>query len=517
MRPGHAVYGVLFFVWSDDGHSPPTAECRQSQSPRSFWENTQSSLSEWPTLLIDIQISTDDLLILNMPYFSVSPVPERVQRKSAYTATFRQLAVLICALFVPLQVTVGQQVTEAPSLRLTEEASTDSGLLRLRDRKGEKSSNWLKDFGKLYSNPDDPFIQELNFIGRFHYQYGLVDGAESGNEVNYETDELRRFRMGFTTKALQYWDLYAEAEISDDQRPRGADLDIRFQHMWQLKLHLDLKEALGLENVDGLKLGLGSREINMSYEWVTSSKRIKTVERTAISNKIWAYNSEFANPTGIWLTTERKPATWTLGIFSTTQDDWLAPFNDGELYYSNLHWSLEDGPDNQERDLRWTFFIQDVDAGDEVLAGGLDWASALSIQTKRGPWEFHLEGILGNNGDQLRANREGNFWAIVVMPSYWIIDDNLEAVVRYQYQGSDESEGIRINSRYIRRAGARDGYPSLANGRGDEHHSVYMGLNRLISSHHQKIMAGVEYDSLLQAGNDQLGMWSAFVAYRIYW
>ena len=31
------------------------------------------------------------------------------------------------------------------------------------------------------------------------------------------------------------------------------------------------------------------------------------------------------------------------------------------------------------------------------------------FKRKRGPWEFHLEGILGNNGDQVNANREGDF------------------------------------------------------------------------------------------------------------
>ena len=108
--------------------------------------------------------------------------------------------------------------------------------------------------------------------------------------------------------------------------------------MWQLKAHVDLKKAWDLDEIDGFKIGFGSREINMSYEWVTSSKRIKTVERSAIANKIWAYNTEFANPTGVWAIADQGDYNLTLGVFSTTQDDWWASFNDGELYYSNLHW-----------------------------------------------------------------------------------------------------------------------------------------------------------------------------------
>jgi hypothetical protein len=376
---------------------------------------------------------------------------------------------------------------------------------------------WWKGLGTLYSNPENPYIQEFKFLGRLHYQYGIVDGEGAGNEVNYETDELRRFRAGVSSKFLDYWDLYAEAEISDDQRPRGGDLDIRFQHMWQLKTHFDAKKAFDLDGIDGLKFGIGSREINMSYEWVTSSKRIKTVERSAIANKIWAFNSEFANPTGAWVITELKPITWTFGVFSTTQDDWIAPFDDGELYYSNVHWDAYDGPNGEDTDVRWTAFYQDRSGDDEVLAGGLDWATALSAQHKQGPWEVHVEGIAGNNGNQSNADREGNFWAAVFMPSYWILDDSLEAVARFQYQGSDESQGIRLNSRYVRRAGSRENLPTFANGRGDEHYSIYAGLSKLLCGHQHKVMFGVEYDSLHRDGNELFRGWTAFTAYRTYW
>ena len=462
-----------------------------------------------------------------MEYFTSASDPERVSckhyRSCSYTVVVQQLAISLCTILILTQMAVGQNAHEDDvligpiSIRLTESPVDDSSTFAAKDSQRKDFLKRWRKLAAIYSSSEDPLIQELKFIGRVHYQYGLVDGSVVGNDVNYETDEMRRFRLGLSAKFLKNWDLYAEAEMSDDQRPRGGELDIRFKHMYQFKMQLDMKNAFDLDGVDGFKLGIGSREINMSYEWVTSSKRIKTVERSAIANKIWAYNSEFANPTGIWFIAEREPVTWTLGAFSTTQHDWVAPFNDGELYYSNVHWDLQNGPDNEETDLRWTMFLQDVSAGDEVLAGGLDWATAVSIQRKRGPWEFHLEGIYGNNGDQLNANREGDFWGIVVMPSYWLIQDSLEAVFRYQYQGSREIEGIRLNSRYIRRAGARDGFPSLANGRGDEHHSCYLGLHKLIRSHHQKIMAGVEYDSLLQNGNQLFGSWSAMVAYRMYW
>ena len=103
------------------------------------------------------------------------------------------------------------------------------------------------------------------------------------------------------------------------------------------------------------------------------------------------------------------------------------------------------------------------------------------------------------------------------MPSIWLVENKLEAVVKFQYQGSDGSEGIRLNSRYIRRAGAREDFPELANGRGDEHYSLYAGINRLYCEHQQKVMFGIEYDSLQQNDTNLYDGWSLYAAYRTYW
>ena len=380
---------------------------------------------------------------------------------------------------------------------------------------------WKK-MGTLYKDAENPYVQEFKFFGRLHYQYGILDGHTAGTEFNYHADQIRRFRTGVGGKFFDHFDLYAEAEIGNDKRPRGADFDVRFQHMWQLKVHYDLKKAFGMDDFDMLKLGVGSREINMSYEWVTSSKRIKTVERSAIANKIWAYNTEFANPTGVWTEVGLDPVEWTLGVFSTTQDDWIAPFDDGELLYSKMKWDLHEGADS-DTDLRVAGFYQDVDQGDEAVAGGLNWATAVSMQHKTGPWELHAEAIFGDNGNTMasggvkRDERQGDFYGFVLMPSYWLLEDSLELAFQVQYQGSVEREGIRLNSRYVRRAGVRDSIPSIANGRGDEQWTFYAGVNKLLCGHQQKVMLGVEYDTLSSEGDEIYRGWTAFVAYRTYW
>jgi hypothetical protein len=91
------------------------------------------------------------------------------------------------------------------------------------------------------------------------------------------------------------------------------------------------------------------------------------------------------------------------------------------------------------------------------------------------------------------------------------MEDKLEAVARYAYLAGDDSAGIRTNSRYFRRDNGGD----VNSGRGDEHHSIYAGLNYYFCGHKSKIMTGVEYETLDtdEGDADATTLW---LAYRTY-
>jgi len=104
------------------------------------------------------------------------------------------------------------------------------------------------------------------------------------------------------------------------------------------------------------------------------------------------------------------------------------------------------------------------------------------------------------------------------MPSYWIQRNRLEAVLRYQYAQASEAEGVRLNSRYARNAGdiRQENIASLRNGRGDQHHSIYVGLNYYFCGDNSKIMAGVEWDDLRSEGTKVYEGITYGLAYRMY-
>ena len=356
---------------------------------------------------------------------------------------------------------------------------------------------WLQNKpGTLYKNKENPFLQEFQVEGRFQYQTAKVDGSDVNNQdFNQAYDEYRRVRLGVKAKFLQYFGLKYQVNLVDDGRnaAAGGSLDWGYQDIDEAFLSFDLGKALGDNNpFDELKLNYGRQKFTFGQESHTSSTKLLTVERSAISNKV--YGSY--RPTG--LSVDAIKGDWTFGgalYSSTTAGSENKDFNgwqDSVIYYLTAGYKV-----NDQLTLGADFVYNDADVskGDDSVLG-YEWATSLNAQYDVGPWGVIGDLIIGDNGDDLghNADRSGGFWGLVVMPYCWIIQDKLQLVGQYQYEGSDEAQGVRVNSRYGR---ARvDNGIDVNSGRGDSHHSFYGGLNYYLCGHNAKIQAGLEYQSM---------------------
>ncbi|RLQ20722.1 hypothetical protein DWB85_16470 [Seongchinamella sediminis] len=353
------------------------------------------------------------------------------------------------------------------------------------------------------------------------YQLGYVDGEAGGDSFHSGwQDELRRLYVGAYVNALGFMRIGGQANVARDN---GRDRDIEFQQMWDLTVSADLHKLSNWNRDSQLTVGYGVREVNMSEEWNVSSKKIHTVERSAISNKIWPYDGAFSNPTGAYAQWSKGALKSTAGVFSTSTHDYWAQWDDGELFYLKFLYDRSASSAADKSELLWTMFYQDTEAGEEALANGLQWASSLSTRFGSGDWTMRLEGIYGDNGEfdsagrQKADERQGDFWGIVVLPTVWLWQDRLEGVARYQYQAAQEAEGIRLNSRYVRRSEtAEEDIAIPLGGRGDKHHSGYLGLNYYLWKHNLKLMLGLEYDDINSGSRDVYSGWTSFFAIRTY-
>jgi len=130
----------------------------------------------------------------------------------------------------------------------------------------------------------------------------------------------------------------------------------------------------------------------------------------------------------------------------------------------------------------------------------------LTYQTKAGIFDVMTNVTYIDQGAE-------DVYGVVIMPSYELIEDQLEAVVRYQYAHASDNS-LRPSKRNIRNVAANE-VPAGFLPRGNENQTFYAGLNYFICDHHAKVMLGAEYETL-DGGDGDLDattLWAAFRAY----
>jgi phosphate-selective porin len=356
--------------------------------------------------------------------------------------------------------------------------------------------DWLENKpGTLYKNKENPYLQEFQLEGRFQYQAAYLEGSDvNSRDYNETYDEYRRFRLGAKAKFLQYFGAKYQVNLVDDTRFSGGELDWGYSDIDEAYLSFDLGKALGANNpFDEFQLAYGRQKFLLGHEAHASSTKLLTVERSAISNKV--YGSY--RPTGLTMTATK--GDWIFGgalYSSTTDGDDNEAFNgwqDGVIYYANAGYKVSD-----QLTLGADLVYNDAnrDQGDDSVMSYL-WASSLNAQYDAEKWGIIGDFIYGDNGGSGQGNggdRGGDFWGVVVMPYCWLYKDKLQLVGQYYHQGADDAEGVRVNSRYDR-ASVPSGV-DINSGRGDSQNAFYAGLNYYLCGHNAKLQGGIEYQTM---------------------
>jgi len=368
----------------------------------------------------------------------------------------------------------------------------------------EESNNgnfceWLQNKpGTIWKEKSNPYLQEIQIDGRMQFQMAHLNGSDvNGQDWDENYNEFRRFRLGVKTKFLQYFSVKAVWDLVDDtRRSNGAgSVNWGYKQFDEAYVGFDLGKAIGDTPFDSLELKFGRQKYVLGQEARQSSKNILTVERSAISNKV--YGSY--RPTGLTLEGESGPWAFQGSIYSTTVDgadnDEFNWYQDALIYYIGAGYKV-----NDELSLfaDYAYNAADVVDGDNSVMD-YAWATSISAEYNQDSWGLNAEFIYGDNGGARVGNaagRRAGFYGIILTPHAWIIKDSLQWVGQYQYQGSEDAEGVRINSRYGRSRGTGVNGIDVNSGRGDSHNSFYTGLNYYICGDAAKIMGGIEYQTM---------------------
>jgi hypothetical protein len=351
----------------------------------------------------------------------------------------------------------------------------------------DSSGDWcetLKTIGNIHKNEENPVLQSFTLAGRLHYQAGHIDGNDAlGDDFRKAFDDYRRARLGFRAGFLRYFELKMVANLLSDNRFRGRELDWGYQDFDEAILTFDIRKAFSVGALDTLTMTYGRHKYEAGYEALESSNNILTIERSPLSNKL--YNG--ARPTGFSMQAGKEQWMVSAAVLSSEDDaDFIGGFNDALVYFLSFDYKV-----SENLSLRADGSYNNASHGqDDVI--GYRWAATLNAIYTRNPYGILGTVAIGDNGSK-PAGRGGSFHGLVVMPWYWIVDKKLQAVFQYNYSGSDQSNGIRANTRYL---SSSQTIAQVNSGRGDELHTFYLGLNYHVCGNSVKLMGGVEYADL---------------------
>lgn len=330
---------------------------------------------------------------------------------------------------------------------------------------------------KIYSDPGNPLIQEIKFTGRYHGQYHDVE-SDLGDDSDWEN---RRFRFGADVKFLNSFKFKSSLNLRTNYSDPG-----RFVR------NID-EMVIEWAGMDNFVLTGGKQKMWMGRDWNTSSKNIKTIERSILTNNLIVDKS--------WglIATIEDLAGFTVnvgGFVGGVDSDWA--WADWDSGYA-LNFSVARAI-TKATELRFDYLYNDGDPGNN---GFRRFENTFSLNSQSDWDRLHLATDL-QYGTGIGSQED--IYGVVIMP-YYDITDKLEAVFRYTWAGSDSPRGLSLQSREERKTTGT----SL---RADDYHAFYGGLNWYVCGDKLKIMNGVEY-SMADGATDS-DFWTYWTGIRMY-
>ena len=334
----------------------------------------------------------------------------------------------------------------------------------------------------LYSNEDNPFIQEFALKGRLNFDWFSFE-----NEDKDDSDwVVRRIRLGAQMKFLREFTLHGEADFD----PQNADPS-----------YTKLTDAyLKWSPEKEFNLIVGKHSAKFTLDGSTSSTQLITLDRCNLANNLW-FSEEYLP--GISVNGEVGKWLYNVGYFSSGEKSKeFGDFNAGSFGLASLGYNFSEALGVDKAVLRADYVYQDENPGN-TFTKSFEGIESLNFLFEDGRWGLATDVVAGQG-----YGSQPDLFGLEIMPSYYFAP-GFQAVFRYTYMNSDGDNGIRF-ARYENR---------LDSGRGDEYQEFYAGVNWYLYGHKAKLQAGVQYTMMDDAagdGGDYSG-WGVTTGLRISW
>ncbi len=337
-------------------------------------------------------------------------------------------------------------------------------------------------YGTLYTNDGEGFIRRIALSGRLQWEAAWFD-ADQGD---FDDTTWRRFRFGFVSDFAG--DLWMQVE---------ADLDLNQSRSdW----YQSLTDAyIGWRPDDSTELKVLKQSAGFTLDGATSSKKLLTLQRNNLTGNLWFSEEYF---TGITLAGESgRGWEYKGGVFASDDAAEIGVTDASWFTLASLGRGLETGGGIDEASFRLDYVYNDKDPN----ANTPDLSQVLSHTTswRAGSWNLHTDLAWGDG-----YYDQSDILGVVLMPFY-DVTERLQLIGRYTFISSEDDNGLSFD-RYE---------DEIVDGRGDEYHEIYAGVNLFFYGHKLKWQTGLQYTDMSDDADDggEYQGWGFTTGLRIYW
>ena len=345
--------------------------------------------------------------------------------------------------------------------------------------------------GMLYSNPQNPVIQRFALTGEFQLQWASGDsdrGSFGSRDFNpnarWGDIEVRRLRAGFESNWFGGFNLWG-----------SMDVNSHFNPLYKNIYELALTYSLG----DDAVIGIGKIKSRFfTREYRTRTRELITFEQSLLVNTLVPLQL-----TGTWIDGHRGNWVYSLAAYAGDTSAEFPRFDAGAVFQGGLGYDFASALGADLAIVRLDYQASTSAKNSDTAAR---FSNAFSLNTTYQKGRFYgYSDILGGTG----RGAQGDVWGVVLTPTCFIMQNRLQAVLRYQYAHGDH-DGLNLQNRYEALApGIRD-----TKGAGSDYNAVYLGFNYYLHKHNFKIMTGVEYTSMTGGKKDFSG-WTCLAGVRL--
>ena len=344
-------------------------------------------------------------------------------------------------------------------------------------------------------SPKSKKVTDLKFSGRIQGQWDGI-GSDNNSDEDKNHFYFRRLFLGGHAKIGDNWggDIVMDFAASPNNEGNGkADqVFIEGASVWY-------------KSDDGYRLDIGQKKVPFGLEEVTSSAKMKTIERSAV-NRQFAETLKFnARFTGLFGSGKLADTglSYDVAVVNSGQNHNSkdSALNDGLYGYDNNEFSYY-GRLSYEGDMNDISYLFGVAAGvqqndDSNVTKGYDATNAWNVFARVGTGPFELEAeYMSGTADTAGGDHDHEGYSI--QGAYTIEQENngdWEFVYRYSIVEGKGGTDLVSAKEIIRRANL-----ASASRLCDEFEQHYFGINYLFNGHDIKFMLGYEMNDIIDGG-----------------